>query len=453
MERRRILDGRPEERSRFWPLVVAAGNFADGVVVFVGLLFASLALARMDAVNYRPLMDVWEWSHAFPVFLFAILLVFGSLAGMRKRQLAALSCLVAMLVCVGSCWHGALSNAGRMPEFLPVKYSADENPVGPFQLGSLALMIGFAIIGSIIAFREHLRPRYLYLSSVFVFVGTLVFDFFRCSGFMAQELATPGALLAIVGSFWLVSDWLDWPVLIRQGVSARRQVAIFSLFPVLVAILATAGSLYIASLHGGWTLWRCKQASPLSKPQYPEQTVFIAKSRRFAGINVLLVQKYYWGLPWWDHKLAFFAPAVLHNGQTYLVDGGRTQSPFTWFIPTVQLKSCSRMSTVEDADVDLRVLRDGVPRSGVRIIERVRKDQPDRAPVPSVKVVVDGPRGVVVTTTDERGIYDVEAKEPGHYTARIESCRQSGDTDYRPCAAHANLKVGDVWGETLWIPQ
>ena len=434
--------------------IVAARRLTDGLVVLLGLLMGSFALARMDIIYYRPRMGVWEWSHAFPVLLFALSLVIGSLAGMRRRPRAALFCLFGALVCVGSCLYGVSFNSGGMTEFLPVKYYIEQKPVDPFQLGALALFLGFPIIGSIVAFREHLRPRLLYPAGVFVIAGTLLYDFFRCSGFMAQILAAPGAVLAILGSFWLVSYWLGWPVQIGEGVPGRRQIAIFSLFCVFVLLLTSAGSLLLESHRGdGWLMWKCKPASPISKPQYRGQAVFIAKSKRLGGVNVLLVQKYFWGLPWWDHKLAFFVPAMLPDGQTYFVDGVRTQSLFTWFLPTVQLKSCTRLSPLEDAEVDLRVLRDGVPRAGVCIIERVRHDQWDRAPAPGVKVAIAGPRGTVITTTDEHGIYDISAVEPGHYMIRVESCTKAEDNSYRPCRADAELKVEDVWGETLWLPR
>ncbi|HZS26558.1 MAG TPA: hypothetical protein VFB76_04965 [Candidatus Angelobacter sp.] len=47
-----------------------------------------------------------------------------------------------------------------------------------------------------------------------------------------------------------------------------------------------------------------------------------------------IVEKQFWGLPWWDKKVILIA-LPLHDGGIYFVDGTRMQGLLTQFLPVV----------------------------------------------------------------------------------------------------------------------
>lgn len=105
------------------------------------------------------------------------------------------------------------------------------------------------------------------------------------------------------------------------------------------------------------------------------------------------------------------------------------------------------------ATVDLRVLRGGVPKPGVRLIGRVERRGGPSEVVPGIKVVVAGPRGTLVTETDREGIYDLVGLPPGHYKIRADVYSRARH-EYPSCPdyeAVSHLTSGDVWGCTLRI--
>ncbi len=116
------------------------------------------------------------------------------------------------------------------------------------------------------------------------------------------------------------------------------------------------------------------------------------------------------------------------------------------FLPIVDIDFCSHTQLVEQA-VDLRVLHDGPPKSGVRIIGHVYHETlVALEPVPNANLLVTGPNGTIQATTDQQGIYDFVGLPPGHYAIEVQSKNQYHTRSYR---AESNLKDGEVWGATL----
>jgi hypothetical protein len=96
--------------------------------------------------------------------------------------------------------------------------------------------------------------------------------------------------------------------------------------------------------------------------------------------------------------------------------------------------------------VDLRVLQDGPPKDGVRIIGRVYTGMyVTSEPARGIKLLITGPGGSISTTTDHQGVYDLVGLAPGHYSVDVESGSHS---DYRD-RAQADVKSGEVWEATL----
>ena len=126
---------------------------------------------------------------------------------------------------------------------------------------------------------------------------------------------------------------------------------------------------------------------PFAAQQSPKQAVFIARvlstrilwprttsppqqgyPRRYWALAV--VQKSYWGLPWWDHKivvLTFFVRggSGFEWGAVYFVDGKPRRRGLTQFLPFFETH-CTRTGALKYSEVDLRALRDGAPKNSVR---------------------------------------------------------------------------------------
>jgi hypothetical protein len=165
-----------------------------------------------------------------------------------------------------------------------------------------------------------------------------------------------------------------------------------------------------------------------------------------------VVQKRYWGLPWWSSKVVFLSNGGFEKGEEYFIDGDRSRL-VSYFAPVVEIGNCNRTSLLKEADINLRVLHDGPPKSGVRIIGRVVHSSPGRPSefVPGMKVAITGPEGTEITTSDMQGVYDLSGVAPGHYSLDVPSeSRLEYLTPYSQLFRH-DLKAGEVWGETLAV--
>lgn len=245
----------------------------------------------------------------------------------------------------------------------------------------------------------------------------------------------------------------------RRNVSRKFVRAFASL---LLAYAVCAAALTIWKLDGPLSQPLCSERPPFVKPLSQRQAVFIAKvlhvgrtdrddqSGRIIGHWALAyVQHQYWGLPWWSSKIVFLANGGFENGREYFVDGDPS-SLASHIVPLVQIGTCTRSATLERADIDIRILQDGPPKSGVRIVGRVLR-QPVGRPqevVPGTKVEITGPGGRLFVTSDEKGIYDAAGLPPGHYSLSA----GSDEVAYQALLSiQSTLKSGDVWGRTLWV--
>jgi len=98
------------------------------------------------------------------------------------------------------------------------------------------------------------------------------------------------------------------------------------------------------------------------------------------------------------------------------VDGRRLPGALTRCLPIFETY-CTHTASIADAEVDLRVLHDGPPRTGVRIMgQTVRLTSEHRwETVSKGKAVIGGPAGATVVESDEHGVYDVIGLPPGYY--------------------------------------
>lgn len=216
---------------------------------------------------------------------------------------------------------------------------------------------------------------------------------------------------------------------------------------------------------------------PFTSQQSPNQAVFIARvvatgnlwprnadsigegyPRRYWGLA--LVEKTLWGLPWWDQKivlLTFFVRGGegFKRGETYFVEGNRQSRRLTRLLPIFEVH-CTRTAALKYAEVDLRVLKDGPPKNGVRIIGYTyrRTSANGWKEVPSTKVGISGPAGETVVTSDPQGLYDVIGLPPGGYDVHG-MAPETGPYWAHPICywlGSQSLKTGDVRECNVYAP-
>jgi hypothetical protein len=196
----------------------------------------------------------------------------------------------------------------------------------------------------------------------------------------------------------------------------------------------------------------CGEGWPDYKPN-PDYPVFVARvihSNPLLG-SVAVIQEHFWNL---RHDLrVVFLKVYARPGEVYFVSGRLSSGLLTrWIFPVINMH-CSRSDLIQYAGVDLRVLRGGVPKPGVRLIGKAVRRGNYHEVIPGVKVEISGPSGTVLTQTDRQGIYDVAGLPPGHYRIRAD-VYSNAFRAYPSCPdfiAVQHLQSGDVWGCTLKI--
>lgn len=328
-------------------------------------------------------------------------------------------------------------------------------------LGTVLLGL-IPLLASILALRNRRQSAYLFLLAAVLVVAILVmiglvgwvrfeFDisFLQAFGLVLAGIA---GFLFLPGLFWLLTDRRGWRPLIGRGVSAEnlgRQPVIFNSLLLLLLLSGCAfGSLYFPL---GMELNCYKGQAPVFAQTSRRHVVFtgrvISLGRPVQGWGcpwaLIRVERVYWGLPRWMSGIVFVRGffRVADSGQEYFVDAHRSNGLLTRFFPVVDEYACCHSAILTDAKVDLRVLEEGPPKSGVRVIGRLYRIMPVQGwrYVSGVTVVVTGPRGSVSVVTDEDGIYDLKDLPPGSYSLLI------GSTEY----GRADLKAGSVWARDL----
>jgi hypothetical protein len=167
------------------------------------------------------------------------------------------------------------------------------------------------------------------------------------------------------------------------------------------------------------------------------------------------VEQRFGGLSRWNRRYVVLTQGVFESGQEYFFSGNTRDGRLTGFL-IVEVELCRLQALLKDAEAELRILRDGPPKSGARIIGRVTHylmtDYRTEV-MPGINVVITGPTGSITTTTDELGIYDVSGVPPGRYSIRTETYNDKLQ-QYPSCglgSENPKLAVGDVWGCTIYL--
>jgi hypothetical protein len=210
----------------------------------------------------------------------------------------------------------------------------------------------------------------------------------------------------------------------------------------------------------------CAEHPPFARPLYDTQAVFVAKivyvpvawnpSKNYEPWTIGLVQRQYWGLPWWTPRLVVLGHSApyLRKGGEYFVDADRNGGRISAIIPFLEFRCSSRTKPLSDTTLELRLLDQGPPKSGVRIIGRAirRFGVGDWRAAPGVTVRIMGPAGTYSAITNEHGVYDLIELPPGHYSVRADP---EDDVDTFPRENYerreGELKAGDIWGRDVSV--
>lgn len=313
------------------------------------------------------------------------------------------------------------------------------------------------LTASLLAVRERRTAAIVYLIGALVAAIYGICEWFSRPSWLqrtASWAAADAILFSVLGIFLFSMHRRGWPPLWDSTQPSWKRKIAGVLVGCLMLTLITFGSFRLGIVRG--SAFDCGESPPFARPRRPDQAVFTARLVIVEGwparlLNVkrlpfAIVQKHFWGLPFWDHKIVLVG-LPLQDAGPFFIDGTRMHGLFTQFLPVVEIVRCNRSRLLKDAKVDLRVLSDGPPRKGVRIIGKVMHYNAKDSP--GIQVTIASAGITTAVTTDQDGIYDLSGLPAGHYavTANAKPIRVGRNR----CESYEDLKSGEVWGCTLQI--
>lgn len=249
------------------------------------------------------------------------------------------------------------------------------------------------------------------------------------SGIFGSVVVFSGALV-VPGFFWLLTSRHNWPHLLGPPHSLRGasfNTALGAGLFCLIIVVASFSSLFLP--------WWPPVGDCSGRPIFTEQGVpanidFTARivfvgPRSFHGSSlwsIARVEQRFGSSPAWPLNLILLRGFFRPDDQSgyYLVEGSRSGAAITHFLPVIEPIGCGHTARLEDATIALRCLRDGLPRSGGRLIGKVHRGvRESEKPAAGVKVRISGPAGSSITVTDAQGIYDATGLPAGYYTIEL----------------------------------
>lgn len=318
-----------------------------------------------------------------------------------------------------------------------------------FRSTSILLSVCLPLLASFVALRSRKRAAAFWLIASFVAIGwvasaktsSIPFEISLAEAHISRLFVNIAVLSIVNGLFWFVTDRHKWSPVVSNPITFPWKVAL-----VLVSLLAVSIESVLMDLYAH-DVGECHFApQPFYKQQSPEQASFTARvvwtgmlwpEKRAAQQSpwspkkywaLAIVQKHFWGLPWWDHKVAILTAVTndvtepFQHGESYLIDGRRSLGSITRFLP-IRATFCTRSKKLRDAQLDLRILRDGGERDRVRIVgHTVRRTSKNTwEDVSGITVVAQGSSAKGVAVSDENGIYDIGGLPPGEYNVGLQT--------------------------------
>jgi len=302
----------------------------------------------------------------------------------------------------------------------------------------LRIGAGFLIIlSAVVAMRNLKIAAFIALSLAFVFAAFAIPRLY--SVFPTWELMAPTlfatAILTFPGLCWLLMSLARWPAPIQSALLSNRPrwSAVFGIglsFMLLSAAVMAHPFLPMTLMEDLMHIsLDCGHVSLLDEWGQPRGIDFTARivfvgPRTHYGYSL-------WAIARTERRLtkssSRLPDLVVLRGyfhfddkdQTYFVEGLRDNALFGHIFPSIVPFACGHTARVQEAGVALRVLQDGAPTSGGRIIGEIYDDyKATRKPVAGITITASGPAGNAVSITDAQGIFDFPHLPAGHYVMR-----------------------------------
>ncbi len=323
-----------------------------------------------------------------------------------------------------------------------------ETPL-PLTAVGLTLLFFAPFAASLLEFRHRKRAAIAF--AVLTLIAIPVFVLSRWTPVLLPRLAGFAVPFLLFGLYWLWTSEFRWPVLVQSGPRSfgrRAAGVVITLF--LVSTCGFAMGVFRATFFSSLFNGDCRAKPPFTHAQHKEHAVFTAraiyvgrsihtrqelrmspKDLRDSPVGdwaIGVVQERFWGVPTrWPH-LVVMTNFVFWKGGTYFVDGRRERNLLDNILPLVAGGiGCSRSRPIQEAVVDLRLLRQAPPRQAA-IVGYVRQPGPWAGMMNPFEVVkflggaqievtgVDGTRSVA---TDPSGVYVLDGLGAGDYTVRL----------------------------------
>jgi hypothetical protein len=352
--------------------------------------------------------------------------------------IVALGCLVGLLACVGlGLVHVSLLE------------SSNDGHLAWFGIAWIALIGLTFLIGSIVALQNRRLAGLIFLSVMPVAALCLAY---ASSAASLPSLVAWSIAFLLFGLFWLRTGTRGWPLLVQtRSWSPRKRASALAATCVTILFLDVALTVILIGLGSSLFSGDCSGRKPFLHPLFPNHAVFTARVVFAArSINALtesgydprpsgpdravgdwaigIVEERFWGMPLWT-RFVLLTNHVYWEGETYFVDGLRFEGLLTRFFPIVEGGAgCTRTMPVQDAIVDLRLLRTPPPPGSTRVMGYVRGPEVftpvnarPRKPafVAGATIDVTGPFGSSRITSDSAGLYELNGLAPGDYTLQL----------------------------------
>ena len=423
-------------------------------VTALGFLVGFFALARFGMARPPFNDDLPGWLLRWISYLGGALLgpVFlaGSIVALRNRKRAGIIFLICMPITV---FCLAYPSAGYL-----VWHSDGggwfEPPEPPTAIG-LTIIFFLPIFAALLAIRY--RKRAIYLFGATVVLAGIVFGLSHWTKVFLPPFGAWSALFLLCGLFWRGTGNRGWPSLFQPRLRPLRQRAVAFVFTCIAVLcvdlcvtlgLSALGSslfsgdcrgkpIFVHSLgpsHAVFTariiyVGRSLEARTRSTGLFHSGHSAVVLDPRVGDWAIGVVQERFWGLPSWAPRLVLLTDYIYWKGETYFIDGSRTNGLLSQFLSIVGAGvNCSRTRPASDAVVELRALREAPSASGRRLIGYVRQPEkfvgglvPPIPPKPAVgaRISLVGSIGARTVTADKSGIYQVDDLPPGDYTLQL----------------------------------
>jgi hypothetical protein len=321
---------------------------------------------------------------------------------------------------------------------------------------ALTLVLGFApILTACLATRN---PRTASRVALWLtpFAPVFLYRLPLYSFHLPLPLIVAMATTLLPGLFWLVAARRNWPLPLSKELFPGRPLLNLAVV-ISLAFILLATSVAVSLMLPWWPpVGDCGGRPLLDEDGKPRAVDFTARIlfvgpktfHTYSLFSLARVEERFSDSIWAVPKLVilrdFFRST--DRGEDFFVEGTRSLGPFTRFLPVVERVECGHSSRTGRALVQLRILRDGPPRSGVRIIGAVFRSREDVKPSSGTTILIKGPAGNTVAVTDDNGVYDVAGLPFGQYTVELST------KDWHPACA-LNLETRPVDGCSLFLDE